>query len=78
MHSVVVGDRGRLVIPVELRDRAGFTEGTTLVLVETARGVLVMTRSQLRDLVREDIAGLDLVGDLLADRQSEAKAEAAA
>ena len=39
--SVTMGDRGRLVIPAELRERAGLREGSTLVLIETATGVVV-------------------------------------
>lgn len=74
-YDVVVGDRGRFVIPRELRDRAGLTDGTPLTLVETAQGVVMLTRSQLRDLVRRDLAGLDLVGELLGERRSAAAAE---
>lgn len=70
-----MGDRGRLVIPAELRERAGFSEGTPLILMETPGGLVLLTRSQLRDLVRADLAGLDLVGELLAERESEAAAE---
>ena len=37
-YSITMGDRGRLVVPIELRERAGLTEGTPLVLVETDGG----------------------------------------
>lgn len=77
-YQVTMGDRGRLVIPAELRDRAGLAEGTPLVLMETPGGLVLLTRSQLRDLVRADLAGLDLVGELLAERQAEAAGEDAA
>ena len=73
-----MGDRGRLVIPAELRERVGLAEGTPLVLLETPKGLVLLTRSQLQDLVRADLAGLDLVGELLAGRQAEAAAEDAA
>jgi hypothetical protein len=36
---------------------------------------VVLTRPQLRALVRADLAGLDLVGELLAERRVEAAAE---
>lgn len=36
-----------------------------------------MTREQLRERVREDFRGLDLVGELLADLQGEPGSEAA-
>lgn len=73
-----MGDRGRLVIPAELRGRAGFTEGTPLVLIETPGGVVLISREQLRSLVRSDLAGLDLVGELLADRRRQVADEDAA
>ena len=71
-------DRGRLVIPASLRERAGLAEGTPLVLMETPQGLVLLTRSQLQELVRADLAGLDLVGELLAERRAEAAAEDAA
>lgn len=74
-HTVVVGDRGRLVVPAEVRERAGLVEGTTLVLLETASGMVLMTRRQLRDRVRDELSGLDLVGELLAERRAAAASE---
>ncbi|MGF1661641.1 MAG: AbrB/MazE/SpoVT family DNA-binding domain-containing protein [Kineosporiaceae bacterium] len=77
-YPVVMGDRGRLVVPVELRQRAGLEPGRPLVFVESDRGILLVTRDQLAALVRADLDGLDLVGDLLADRRREAAREDAA
>lgn len=77
-YRVTMGDRGRLVIPVEVRDRAGLAEGTPVVLLETQAGIVLLTRSQLRDRVRADLAGLDLVGELLAERRAEAADDGAA
>jgi AbrB family looped-hinge helix DNA binding protein len=77
-YQVIMGDRGRLVIPADLRERAGLAEGTALVLLETPTGLVLLTRPQLRELVRGDLAGLDLVGELLAERRAEAAAEDAA
>ena len=74
-YQVVVGDRGRVVLPAELRARAGLAEGTPLALIETPEGVVMLTRAQLRKRVRDDLAGLDLVGELLADRRAEAHAD---
>jgi len=70
-----MGDRGRLVIPADLRERTGLTEGTALILLETPTGLVLLTRAQLQKLVRADLAGLDLVGELLAERRAEAAAE---
>lgn len=71
----MVGDRGRLVIPAEVREQAGIGEGTPLVLLPTESGLVLLTREQLRARVRADLAGLDLVGDLLADRRRAAALE---
>ena len=77
-YQVVVGDRGRLVVPADVRERAGIAEGTVLVLLETPDGLVLLTREQLRDRVRDDLAGTDLVAGLLADRRAAASAEDAA
>ena len=74
-HTVTMGDRGRLVVPAEVRDRAGLVEGTKLVLLETPTGLALLTREQLRTRVRDDLAGLDLVNELLAERRADAVAE---
>ncbi len=74
-YTVVVGDRGRLVVPVEVRNHAGLVEGSTLVLLETPSGIVLMTQRQLRDRVRSELSGLDLVGELLAERRLTAASE---
>jgi hypothetical protein len=48
------------------------------VLTATPGGVLLVSREQLKSLVREDLAGFDLVGELLAGRRRHATAEDAA
>ena len=74
-YPVVVGNRGRIVVPAEVRERAGLTEGTTLVLLDTPDDLVLLTRDQLRARVRRELAGVDLVGDLLADRRRAAAHE---
>ncbi|MFN3215409.1 MAG: AbrB/MazE/SpoVT family DNA-binding domain-containing protein [Acidimicrobiales bacterium] len=74
-HTVVMGDRGRVVVPAEVRDRVGLSAGTTLVLLETPQGLVLMTREQLRERVRQELAGVDLVGELLAERRRAAAEE---
>ncbi len=73
-----MGDRGRLVIPAELRQRLSLEVGTPLVLVATDRGVLLATREQVKDLVRAELAGADLVAELIAERRRFAATEDAA
>lgn len=77
-HAVVMGDRGRLVVPAEVRDRAGLSEGTPLILLEADGGLVLLTRDQLKARVREELAGTDLVADLLAERRRSAAEEDAA
>jgi len=68
-HATTMGDRGRLVVPSELRARAGLLPGTPVTLIESPDGIVLLTRDQLKRMVRRDLAGLDLVADLLADRR---------
>jgi AbrB family looped-hinge helix DNA binding protein len=77
-YYVVVGDRGRVVVPAEVRERAGLSEGTRLVLIEAPNGLILLTREQLKARVRAELAGLDLVKELLAERRAQADAEDAA
>lgn len=77
-YGATMGDRGRLVVPLELRQHAGLTEGTALILVETDLGIVVMTREQAREQVRRQLVGTDLVAELLAERRRAAEAEDAA
>jgi bifunctional DNA-binding transcriptional regulator/antitoxin component of YhaV-PrlF toxin-antitoxin module len=70
-----VGDRGRVVLPVGLRQRRNWTEGTTLVAVETDRGVVLVGRDELEQLLRDQLAGASLVGSLLEERRRAAALE---
>lgn len=71
-YRVVVGDRGRVVVPAEVRGRTGISEGTVLVLLDTGEGLVLLTREQLHERVRGDLAGTDLVAALLAERRAAA------
>ena len=75
---MTMGDRGRLVVPAEVRAHAGLEEGVPLLLLETPGGLVLMTRQQARDLLQRELAGSDIVEQLLADRRSAAAAEDAA
>lgn len=73
--AVTMGDRGRLVVPAPLRAAAGLSDGAPLVLVDTSGGVLMMTREQALAHLRHQLAGRDLVADLLAERRASAAGE---
>lgn len=74
-YAVVMGDRGRLVVPADVRLRAGLDEGTPLILLETQAGLVLLTRDQVRARVRDQLTGTDLVGQLLAERRRAAAVE---
>lgn len=74
-HAVTLGDRGRLVIPAPLRARQHWDQGTTLLLIETADGVVLTTRDRARALLRTQLAGTSLVDELLAERRAHARAD---
>lgn len=67
-----------MVVPAEVRERLGIVEGTMLVLLETPTGLVLLTRDQLLQRVRHDLAGTDLVAELLSERRVNAAAEDAA
>ena len=75
IHTVVVGDRGRIVVPAEVRENERLTEGTPLVMLPTSGGLVLMTRDQLLQRVRGELKGLDLVGELLAERRRASERE---
>jgi AbrB family looped-hinge helix DNA binding protein len=73
--NLQMGDRGRIVIPADIRERRSWHTGTRLVAVETPSGVLLADRADLEDLVKRQLAGRDLVTELLDERRTAAAAE---
>jgi AbrB family looped-hinge helix DNA binding protein len=67
-----MGDRGRLVVPAQLRERLGLHAGSALLMLETPDGIVVATREQVKRLVRQQLAGASLVAELVADRRAAA------
>jgi bifunctional DNA-binding transcriptional regulator/antitoxin component of YhaV-PrlF toxin-antitoxin module len=76
-HALVMGDRGRLVIPADVRSSAKLEAGTPLILVDSPSGLLLLTRAQARALIKAQLSGKDLVAELLAERRAEAAADSA-
>ena len=72
---MTMGDRGRLVVPSELRERLALTPGTPVLLVETDDGVVLTTRAQAKRLLARQLAGDSLVAELLSERRDAAAAE---
>lgn len=73
-----MGDRGRLVVPAELRARQHWEQGVPLLMIETAGGVILVSREQAKALVRSQLAGKNALDSLLADRRATAGSEDAA
>ncbi|MEI8261617.1 MAG: AbrB/MazE/SpoVT family DNA-binding domain-containing protein [Actinomycetes bacterium] len=74
-HAISLGDRGRLVIPIDVRERHGWETGTPLVSIDTDAGLLVMSAKEGLAWLRSRILGRDLVAELLAERVAEVAAE---
>ena len=74
-HSVALGDRGRFVIPSEVRERHGWNTGASLIAVDTDAGLIVMSTDEALAWLRSRLEGRDLVAELLADRRAEVERE---
>jgi bifunctional DNA-binding transcriptional regulator/antitoxin component of YhaV-PrlF toxin-antitoxin module len=77
--TVRLVDRGRLVLPAQLRRRAGLREGQELVLTYTNGVVRLATRAELaragRGMFSDAGRGRDLISELIAERREEALRE---
>ncbi|OUZ12000.1 cell division protein MraZ [Aeromicrobium sp. PE09-221] len=62
-----------MVVPSDLRARQKWEQGTPLLLIETAHGVVLATRDQAKRLLRDQLAGESLVEELIADRRAAAQ-----
>jgi len=74
-HHVSLGDRGRFVIPAEVRQRHGWEKGTPLVSIDTEDGFFVMSADQALELVRASFKDRDPVAELLVERRKEVERE---
>ena len=74
-YAVAMGDRGRLVIPHELRVRQNWDQGTDLLINESGGGVVLATREQALALLRRQLAGPSLVDELIEERRQETERE---
>lgn len=74
-HPMALGDRGRLVVPIDVRERHGWHTGTPLVSIDMDEGLLVMSAEEGLNWLRQRYAGRDLIGELLADRHAEVDVE---
>jgi AbrB family looped-hinge helix DNA binding protein len=79
-YVVRLGNRGRLVLPSQIRRLAGLREGDELVLTYEDGVLRLATRRDLARRARGMFAHLardrDLIGELLHERREEARREA--
>jgi len=80
-RKVTVGDRGRLVLPADVRAELGLEAGTPLLLstepdgslrLRPYRAVAAQTRGLLNDLAPAEVS---MVDELLAERRAESARE---
>lgn len=77
VSSLVVGQKGRVVVPVEVREKAGVHEGTELLARVNDEGQIVIDtpESVRRRIRRRAAAGASMPGsavdDLLQDRKTD-------
>jgi AbrB family looped-hinge helix DNA binding protein len=53
MGKAKVDDRGRLTLPVDIRDKLGLVPGTEVNVLETDRGVLIQSRVTKEEFIQE-------------------------
>ncbi len=74
-YAVQVGNKGRVVVPADVREHRSWHEGTTLIAMETDTGLVLVSRDDARRIVRDQLAGRDLAAELIAARRVEAAAD---
>jgi AbrB family looped-hinge helix DNA binding protein len=72
-YSLTVGDKGRLVIPAEIRAAHGWESGTAVIAVDAPGGVLLLTLEEALERIRN--ASTVSVDEFLAGRRVEQVAE---
>ena len=70
-----MGDRGRLVVPPEVRDRHGLDQGTSVIFMESPWGLAITTREALLARIQSQLEGSNLVEEHLDERRWSAEME---
>ena len=71
-HVLRVGDRGRVVLPVELREELGLQQGDYITVTVVDGKLTAQSPSEALGRVRRALRGTGVVEELLADRRREA------
>lgn len=80
--TVTLGERGRVVLPAQVRQRLDLSEGDRLVLSVLPDGTLqlVSLKAQVRKfkgIYKDSAQGRSIVDELIAERREEARREGA-
>jgi len=77
--DVLVGPKGRVVIPVGIRRQLGIQEGSQLVALVEGDGVLLLPRDAVKQRLRGMFAGVrtSMAEELIRDRRAAAAKESA-
>lgn len=73
--AIRVGNKGRIVVPVTVRENHAWVEGTVLIAVDTPSGLLLMSEDEALRQVREQTGGRSLVQELMDERRAAALIE---
>lgn len=74
-RQVIVGEKGRLVIPASIREQFGWETGTELLIVQTDWGIELCTRDALINRLRGSMKGSLSVDEFIAEKRAEARRE---
>ncbi|HTE66214.1 MAG TPA: AbrB/MazE/SpoVT family DNA-binding domain-containing protein [Candidatus Binatia bacterium] len=74
---LMVGPKGRVVIPVEIRRKLGLEEGSQLVALVEGEGVLLLPQDAVKRRLRQMFAGVrtSMTDELIRDRRAAAAEE---
>lgn len=77
-HPVMVGPKGRVVIPVDIRRDLGLKEGSELMAFVEDEAVILLTREAAKRRLRAMFSGatMSLADELIAERRLAAREEA--
>lgn len=75
--AVLVGPKGRIVIPVEIRRSLGLREGSELLAIVEGDSVVLMPRAAVKRRLRSIFAGVgtSMREELIAERRAAAAEE---
>jgi AbrB family looped-hinge helix DNA binding protein len=78
-HTVELGDRGRIVLPAQLRHRLQLNRGDQLIVTEEDGAIILVSMRdrarRARGLLRDLAPKRSLADDLIAERRAEAHKE---